>query len=102
MQTTGDVLELSTADIILRASRLTPAQIKTIAQTMKGKSDKEIAFLLAISQRTVRHHLHDARIRTGAESRNQLVALFAIWQYTTRNNSYSGHSSLAENFETLS
>ena len=82
-----DLLQLSAADISLRVSWLTPAERKTIVLTVKGKSDREVAYLLSITERTVRHHLQSARARVGAESRTQLIAMFAIWQYITSNNS---------------
>jgi DNA-binding CsgD family transcriptional regulator len=56
-------------------SPLTPRQAEVVKFARDGMSAKEIARAMGISKRTVEEHLDNARQRTGAVSRNALVAL---------------------------
>jgi LuxR family quorum sensing-dependent transcriptional regulator len=53
---------------------LTTREIELLAFLVHGHSDREIAALNGISEATVRFHLKNARIKTGAVSRTHLAA----------------------------
>lgn len=64
----------STASLSLRAHpRLTPRQRECIVLVGQGKTDWEIATILALSRVTVKHYLDDARRLYDIPSRTQLV-----------------------------
>jgi DNA-binding CsgD family transcriptional regulator/tetratricopeptide (TPR) repeat protein len=54
---------------------LTPRELEVVAQVTAGKSNREIASALVISERTVEHHLESIFNRLGIRSRTQLIAL---------------------------
>jgi len=54
---------------------LTPRESEVVAQVTAGKSNREIAAALSISERTVEHHLESIFNRLGIRSRAQLIAM---------------------------
>lgn len=76
-----DPLSLSHETIKIYMDRLTPRQAEIIGYIASGMTDKEIAPLLSIRTRTLRHHISNARRKIGAENRLQLVAVFVAWRY---------------------
>ncbi len=54
---------------------LTPAQVRVLYWLAKGRTVKEITTLLSISRRTVAAHVSSAKLRIGAQSRDEAVAL---------------------------
>ncbi|MDG2533011.1 response regulator transcription factor [Sphingomonas sp. HITSZ_GF] len=54
---------------------LTPAQAKVLDAVRRGLMNKQIAYELGISERTVKFHLHTVFRKLGAQTRAQLVAL---------------------------
>ena len=55
--------------------RLTPQQRQVIALVSQGRIASEVAEALGISERTVQHHLSEARHRLGARNTTALVAI---------------------------
>jgi DNA-binding CsgD family transcriptional regulator len=60
------------------AARLTPRQAQIVRLAAVGLSSKEIARTLGIAKRTVDGYFTDARKRTGAKTRIELVAASAV------------------------
>lgn len=56
---------------------LTPRERDCLAYVADGRTDRQIAELLSISEPTVRFHLNNARQKLGAANRAQAVARFA-------------------------
>jgi DNA-binding CsgD family transcriptional regulator len=59
----------------LEALRLTPREAEVLAWLAAGKRDQEIALILAISPRTVQHHLERLYEKLDVETRNAAVAV---------------------------
>lgn len=60
-----------------RSWRLTPRQFQVVAEIISGKTNKEIALGLGLSNQTVKHHLTSIFNELGVFSRLEL-ALFAV------------------------
>jgi DNA-binding CsgD family transcriptional regulator len=56
---------------------LTPAEVRTLAQLVRGHSVAEAAQRLAISQNTVKTHLRSIFLKTGSSRQQQLMGLVA-------------------------
>jgi DNA-binding CsgD family transcriptional regulator len=54
---------------------LTPREREVVAHVTAGRSNREIAAELSISERTVEHHLESIFSRLGIRSRAQLIAM---------------------------
>ena len=57
---------------------LSPRQREILSLIARGKRDKDIAFRLEISERTVAHHIERTLIRLGALNRAHAVWLFFV------------------------
>ena len=66
----------STAPYGPHIQTLTDRQQEVVMLVARGASNRGIAQMLSISEKTVEKHLKYARQRLGAQSRTQLVALF--------------------------
>lgn len=60
-----------------RGWRLTPRQVQIVAEIISGKTNKEIALTLGLSDQTVKHHLTTIFNELGVFNRLEL-ALFAV------------------------
>lgn len=69
-------------DYMLAAENSKPSLTKTqtliLTGLTHGETIKEIAYFRHIKRRTVSQHITDARARLGAETRDQMIALFMI------------------------
>jgi DNA-binding CsgD family transcriptional regulator len=55
--------------------RLTPRQTEILTWVAEGKQNKEISKILAISPRTVQHHLERVYERLGVENRTAAASM---------------------------
>ena len=62
----------------LESSGLTPKQKEIVIRVIDGNTNREIAKDLAISEQTVKDHLHDIFIKLGIRSRNELTIFFRL------------------------
>lgn len=56
---------------------LAPQERRVLALVVQGKTNKEIAAALELSERTVKHYLSNACVKLGASRRSHAAALFA-------------------------
>jgi two-component system, NarL family, nitrate/nitrite response regulator NarL len=56
--------------------KLTPREREVLGHLAEGKSNKEIAGLLGISQSTVQNHIHNLLEKLGARSRLEAVVIY--------------------------
>jgi two-component system NarL family response regulator len=61
--------------IVVLSSQLTMKEMEILSLVASGKSNKEIAVILHISQNTVRHHVHQVLTKLKCSSRSQAAAL---------------------------
>jgi DNA-binding NarL/FixJ family response regulator len=54
---------------------LTPREQQVLAQAAQGRSNKEVAKRLGISEGTVKIHLHNVYRKTGVRNRTELTSL---------------------------
>ena len=62
---------------------LTPREMEVLELAAQGKLNKEIAAILAISERTVKFHMHGVLMKLGADNRTEAVS-FAIQRGSIR------------------
>lgn len=62
------------AEIIVRARGLTPRERQVVEQVVRGRSNRQIATSLALSEHTVQDHLKAVFAKFDVTSRNELVA----------------------------
>ncbi|KAB7850330.1 helix-turn-helix transcriptional regulator [Streptomyces mobaraensis] len=60
------------------ASVLTPQQLRVARHVAEGLTNREVAAVLALSHRTVDHHLRNVFAALGVRSRVQLVHALAL------------------------
>jgi DNA-binding CsgD family transcriptional regulator len=70
-------------DIGSAAGILSTREIECLVHLVRGHSDRQIAHLLGLSERTIRFHLDNAREKSGAVSRTHLAALAIAQGYVT-------------------
>ena len=56
--------------------KLTPAEKAVLLAICEGKTDKVIARIMGKSAITVRHQVHDIRLKLGANTRAHAVAIY--------------------------
>lgn len=68
-------LERSAAAAAVRASSLTPAETETLRLIARGMTNSEIARVRHVQTSTVKYHVRNVLIKTGATSRHELIVL---------------------------
>lgn len=73
---------LELADVVVRALGLTARERELVELVARGKSTREIATALSISDWTVQDHLKSIFAKTGVSTRQELVAalFFGFWE----------------------
>lgn len=73
---------LELAEVVVRALGLTPRERELVELVARGRSTKEIATALSISEWTVQDHLKSVFAKTGTTTRQELVAalFFGHWE----------------------
>jgi len=61
----------------MRGVALAPQERRVLALVVEGKTNKEIASALDLSERTVKHYLSNACVKLGVNRRAQAAVLFA-------------------------
>jgi len=61
----------------IRNVALAPQEQRVLALVVEGKTNKEIAAALELSERTVKHYLANACVKLGVNRRSQAAAIFA-------------------------
>lgn len=61
-------------------ARLTPRQREIVHLLAEGRSNKHIATILSISQRTIKNHTRRACERLELENRTQLIVIYVMWK----------------------
>lgn len=74
---------LHAGDIGRPAPFLTVREVECLALLVRGRSDQEIADQLGLSRATVRFHIGNAREKSGAPSRGNLIALAIAQGFVT-------------------
>jgi len=67
----------------IRGVALAPQERRVLALVVEGKTNKEIAAALELSERTVKHYLANACVKLGVNRRSQAAAVFARQQTRT-------------------
>jgi two-component system response regulator DevR len=65
------------AEAKIRDAGLSPQERRVLALVVEGKTNKEIAAALSLSDRTVKHYLSNACAKLGVNRRSQAAVLFA-------------------------
>lgn len=81
MQKINDLYELSHDEIDYRISAMTDSQREILSYLTRGKSTKAIAQILSISLPALAARISSAVDRVGLDTKSQLIALYAIWEY---------------------
>ena len=68
------------AESRIRNVALAPQECRVLALVVDGKTNKEIAAALELSERTVKHYLSNACVKLGVTRRSQAAVLFARQQ----------------------
>jgi two-component system, NarL family, response regulator DevR len=68
------------AESQIRSVALAPQEQRVLALVVEGKTNKEIAAALELSERTVKHYLANACIKLGVNRRSHAAAIFARQQ----------------------
>lgn len=71
------------AQLQIRNVALAPQERRVLALVVEGKTNKEIAAALELSERTVKHYLANACTKLGVSRRSQAAAIFARQQNRT-------------------
>jgi len=74
---------LPAAQSQIRNIALAPQERRVLALVVEGKTNKEIAAALELSERTVKHYLANACIKLGVSRRSHAAAIFARQQNRT-------------------
>jgi two-component system, NarL family, response regulator DevR len=61
----------------IKAADLSPQEKRVLALVVEGKTNKEIAAALSLSDKTVKHYLSNACIKLGVNRRSQAAVIFA-------------------------
>jgi two-component system response regulator DevR len=65
------------AETRLRNVALSPQERRVLALVVEGKTNKEIAAALSLSDKTVKHYLSNACVKLGVTRRSQAAVMFA-------------------------
>lgn len=65
------------AETRIRSVALSPQERRVLALVVEGKTNKEIAAALYLSDKTVKHYLSNACVKLGVSRRSQAAVLFA-------------------------
>lgn len=57
-------------------SKLSSRELDVLSYLSRGKTAKEIGMQLAISRRTVEHHIENIKIKTNCNSKAELISMY--------------------------
>lgn len=76
------------ADVVARGRGLTPREQDVLALVVRGRSNRQIATALALSEWTVQDHVKSLLAKLDVASRGELVAALFFEQYAPRHTSH--------------
>lgn len=62
---------------------LTPRELQVLRSLADGRTDYQIAALLALSHKTVGHHVESIKVKLAANNRAHAVAIAVRWNLIT-------------------